>query len=315
MAIYKAEKISTGKWSVRVATANSAHLDRFVAALDGEREVGSVTRDEVRAWRGGLKLKQGTVRYRVQMVSTFFGWCVEEGYVEKNVARGLTPEEPSKRTGDTRRAYTSEEIKLLFGAEFTAKRESRADYFWISLLALYSGASVSELAQLATEDVVLRNGVRCLEIRARREEQSLKNEARERTIPIHSHLLGRLGFEKYVKQRKAAGETWLFPHCEPPNAGRARGARVTGWWSKIWEKKFLGPSANTAFHSLRHGAAQALIAADVPEVVAKQILGHSDVSMTTGVYGKRLGVRQLAKAIETLDFSAEVHALQSLTLR
>lgn len=310
MATYTAEKTSTGVWTERVAHESATVLDAFVGRVGGDRAVVSVVRDEVREWRDVAlrSLKPGTVRTRVKSVSAFFRWCVAEGHIASNPVQGLAPKAPSKRSGETKRAYTCEDLRKLFGPELTATRGKRDDHFWVPLVALYSGARVSEVAQLAPEDVVKRSGVVCIEIRTLKDGQRLKNEASERTVPVHSDLL-RLGLAEYAKERRATGEKRLFPNVALGTRGRPMGARIVGWWPR-WVKNFEGISANTSFHSLRHGVAQALIAADVPEVVAKQLLGHSDTTQTTGTYGRRLDVKQLAAAIEKLDFSAEVHALR-----
>ena len=311
VARYKADRIATGTWGEKTASDNRGHLDRFAASLGGDREVGSVTRDDIRTWRDSLQLGQGTLRLRVQIVSAFLRWCVAEGHVEKNVASGLAPKELSKRDSGARVAYTSVDLRLLFGPAFTAMRSKRADHFWVPLMALLSGARVSELCQLAVDDIAKKSGVHCIEIRARREGQSLKNEASERLVPLHSHLLT-LGFAEYVKERRATGEPWLFAHCRPSHDGRGMGAPMSTWWP-TWVKRFDGISPNTALHSFRHGVSQVLTAKDVPEVVTAQLLGHKNKSITTGRYGTRLNVCQLSDAIEKLDFSAEVDALQSFT--
>jgi integrase len=121
----------------------------------------------------------------------------------------------------------------------------------------------------------------------------------------------KLGIVEYAKARKLAGEVYLLPNVERGVRGRGMGAKISIWWPR-WTKNYKGITKRAVFHSLRHGFTQALIAAEVPEVVVKQLVGHHDASMTTGTYGRRLDVRQLAAAVAILDYSNEVHALRDL---
>ena len=86
--------------------------------------------------------------------------------------------------------------------------------------------------------------------------------------------------------------------------------KLSSWWPK-WSKRFDGITERGSFHSLRRNVIQSLVAAGVEGVVIKQLAGHADDSITTGTYGRRLDVTQLADAIGKLDFSKEVHALRS----
>jgi hypothetical protein len=102
VAKYKAERIATKAWRAGTAKDTGARLDKIVVSFGGEREVGSITRDEIREWRDGLNVKTRTVRKRVQTVSALFEWLVDEGAVDKNPAKKLLPKEPSKTDPDRR---------------------------------------------------------------------------------------------------------------------------------------------------------------------------------------------------------------------
>jgi integrase len=303
---YKADNVATGTWGPQTAPATIAKLDKFVEAIGGEREVSSITVEDVREWRDRLGLAQGTVRVRCQMVSALLNWCVASGYIAKNVAAGIAPKEPKKK----KRAHTSDELRQVFGADLTAMRDKRPDHFWGPLIGLYTGARVSEICQLAVADVDRKSGVLCFQFREDIEGQRLKNEASKRVVPVHPHLIT-LGFEKYLRERRKNNEAWLLPNCTPnKKGGKGMGATLSAWWSD--RKTKLGLSKAVSFHSFRDGVSQALTAAGVLEVVTIQIIGHDNPSMTTGRYGRKLDVSQLSAAIETLDFSAEVDALRSL---
>jgi integrase len=302
---FKKDRVKSGLWGPQTAAATGAHLDRFVKAIGGEREVASISVEELCDWRDGLGLSQGTVRVRCQMVSALFNWCAGRGYIEKNCAAGIAPREPKKK----KRAHTSDELRVVFDAGLTATRKKRPDHFWGPLIGVYTGARVSEVCQLAVDDVARKDDFLCFHFREEVEGQRLKTDASRRVVPVHSHLL-RLGLEAYLRERKKAGETWLLPHCTPnKKGGKGMGATLSQWWSE--RKTRLGLSKAVSFHTFRDGVSGALTDADVLETVIIQIIGHENPSMTTGRYGRKLQVKQLAEAIEKLDFSKEVHALHA----
>jgi integrase len=312
---YKADRISTGKWSEATASGSSGRLDRFVASMGGgDVQVADISRDSIRTWRDSLGLRPHTVRQRIQMASSLFSWLVDEGVVQANPATNLSPKVPSKKAAESRKAYTRKDIELLFGDKLTSYRDRFPMFFWVPLLALYSGARVTELCQLAVNDVRRVKGIHCIEIRAAIDGQQLKNDSSERTVPIHSHLI-QLGFLDYVAARRKSDEAqpWVFAGRTPPERKEPAGSRMSIHWAEQRAGKTPGVTPRTVFHSLRKLVVDEWKAQGVPGYLMAQVLGHHDPSMSTGVYGALVSVEQLSSdVIELLDFSKEVAALAHL---
>src|SRR5262249_49661712 len=91
--------------------------------------------------------------------------------------------------------------------------------FWLPLLALFTGARLSELAPLTVEDIKLdaASGVRFMTvIEDAAIGRSVKTDASVRAVPVHSELL-RIGLMKCVEYaRTVSGSSGrLFPEIEP----------------------------------------------------------------------------------------------------
>jgi integrase len=309
---YKRDRIATGTWREQTAIATGAQLDRLVTVIGGEVEVNAVTRDALREWRDSLSLemKPSSVGQYVQMTHSLFEWLISEEVVSKNPAKKLAPKAPSKKDADARKAYTRGDVRLLFDERHTAYREDWPMFFWVPLLALYSGARVSELCQLSVDDVHKRKGVHCFEIRSAIPGQRLKNPNSERTVPLHSHLVT-LGFLDFVKERRRSenGQPWVFEGRQPPSSPKGAGTRMSKHWAEQRTKRIAGLTPGAVFHSFRMLLTQELMERGEPRYLIDQITGHADTSMSTGVYGAPVTLEKRAEIIGLLDFSAEVNAL------
>ncbi len=91
-------------------------------------------------------------------------------------------------------------------------------YFWLPLLALYTGARRNELCQLEASDIVQHQGVWCLRITTDSEAdgteklnlKSLKTDGAERLVPLHPHLVTKCGFLDFVKRNRQNPNGRLF---------------------------------------------------------------------------------------------------------
>lgn len=62
--------------------------------------------------------------------------------------------------------------------------------YWLPIIALHSGARLSELAQLNVKDIVVQGGVKCFRVIDGPEEgQSIKNAVSHRLVPIHKRII------------------------------------------------------------------------------------------------------------------------------
>jgi len=150
--------------------------------------------------------------------------------------RGVIPVNPwahlkIKFAKGTTKPWSADDIKLMFaGPLFTAYelpsvvKAGRDAAYWVPLLALFTGARVSELAQLRTVDVKVANSatsqedVHIIDITSEPDDDETgalkthtKTDGSVRHVPIHSELI-RLGFLDYADAMRKAGHAQLFPH-------------------------------------------------------------------------------------------------------
>lgn len=93
--------------------------------------------------------------------------------------------------------------------------------YWLPIIALHSGARLSELAQLNVKDIVVQGGVKCFRVIDGPEEgQSIKNAVSHRLVPIHKRII-ELGFSDYIDTLDRAGR--LFADLRPDSHGVAGG--------------------------------------------------------------------------------------------
>jgi site-specific recombinase XerD len=138
---------------------------RFVAWLEANGRPTSapgdllaVERRDVEAWLGALRaqgLAQSTMRSRWIAMRNLYGWALEEEEIDQNPVAKVKVEKANPPAPDLLR---DDEIKLLLracdGTDFYARRDQA-----LIRLMLATGARVSEVCDLALDDVDLRNRV------------------------------------------------------------------------------------------------------------------------------------------------------------
>ena len=171
---------------------------------------------------------------RMRWLFRLFAWMVHKGYLDADPAislrgeTGMTKAEKitAAREADShdddegRRAFTDDELKLIFGvqhyqsgngAHVTKGNQTWYPFqYWLPLLGLYAGCRIKEAAQLHLSDVCEINGVWYLDINRRTGDKALKTEASVRQIPLHGKLI-ELGFVKYCERLRLKMFQRVFP--------------------------------------------------------------------------------------------------------
>jgi integrase len=193
----------------------------------------------------------------------------------RNVWNGI---DISFKTTKRRRPWTDEELIILFSQPlFTEKKLPRNKKaggwaaYWVPLIAVFSGARVSEICQLTADDIDTNTNHPTIKIRSRSEHQRLKTVNAERDIPIHPQLI-ELGFLDYVEQVKsspAANNLWP----DLPKRNERSGGYFSQWFGEYL--KALQLNGEVDFHSFRHTVRTQLVLKDVSEIAIDRLLGHS----------------------------------------
>jgi len=209
-----------------------------------------------------------------------------------------------KEATKQRRPWSEQELQTLFGQplfqEYKLPKDWRAGSdaaYWIPLLGLYTGARLSELAQLRTSDVLLLNEIPVISISNSGVNQQVKTSASVRTIPIHSELI-KLGFIEYVKNIKGKDIDSLWPTLSQRKD--KPGGYFSNWFGEY--RCSLGLIGYPDFHCFRHTVRSQLGEAEVPEHVIDSILGHEIKGSTgTKVYTHRT-LKTLKTGVEKLNY-------------
>jgi integrase len=204
------------------------------------------------------KVSAGTVNKQLGAVQAIAGWGYHTGLVPDD-AQWLDPFKDMRLEEEqsTRAPFDTQDLQTIFNDPLFTKHELPEGAggeagVWLPLLALFAGARQAEVAGLRVFDISVDASTRVPLIRIvadRKAGRSLKNKSSERVVPVHPQLV-KLGFLKYVEQRRRDGErAWVFPTVAPDQRG------ALSAWSK-WHGRYLrGPLGITdtdkVFHSWR----------------------------------------------------------------
>ena len=223
-----------------------------------------------------------------------FNEAIQLGVIENNPFKGK--QLPVLKQAGSDRGFTPAELERIFslptfhGCERLGRPFQPGEHllndrrFWLPLLALMTGARVSELCQLRAQDVKKDGAVWVMEVN-HDEGKRTKTVQSVRSIPIHDELI-RIGFLDYVASRPARGSPGsLFDIPIPTNGDW--GSKMGNWFREKLCRNVFGEEARAGvgFHSFRHCAETSMRAAHVREDVAHRLLGHSPANVAAG-YGR-----------------------------
>ena len=293
-------------------------------------DIRDASLDSVMAWMlrpensGRRRLSRQTINAKALGALSVLMDCAKTvAFVTSNPCAGLALE---LKRGDKKKrvAYNTDDLELIFShgifapePRTTAGGRGPAAY-WLPLLALFSGARLEELGQLLVADIRRELGIDYFDILETPDEddeagesgdhdeqadKNVKTPAGRRRVPIHPELK-RLGFLEFVKRRRDAGQTRLFPELIYYRD------RCTKNWSKFWgrfARRYVTKREDKTFHSFRHAFIRALRRKKVSETMIKALVGHSGGRDTTTGYGldedgSLYALEMLDEAITCVDF-------------
>ena len=99
-------------------------------------------------------ISQKTYKDTSNFIGQFFNWAEDEGYsIQKDLTKIFnTIKKPTKSQTKQRDRFTIDELKRLFESDdYKNGVFSRSSEYWIPLIALFTGARMSEIIQLNVE--------------------------------------------------------------------------------------------------------------------------------------------------------------------
>lgn len=349
-ARYVAEKVKVGAWREDMRRENATTSALFMEAvgdnrLDRYRRTQfsdfAATLQALPALRGKVPQFSGkaiselvamteadpairtlspkSVGKHVSNLSSFFGWAIDQGYLETNPVKGVFKLRRVVRRNEERSAWSSDQLHALFTSPLYQGSVSahyrmrpgpvlvRDARYWVPLLLAFHPMRLEEVCQLRLADVMEDEGIAFFNVHAAVDDdpegakapaRKLKTRAARRRVPIHP-LLREVGFLTYVEGMRRPGEILVFPELKPGGTAKRLGYNISKWF----------PSYRTALgimgvdlHGLRHTAITALVRAGVHPDVVDALDGH-ETPGERGRYAKAPELPVLYDAVAKIAYS------------
>lgn len=331
---YSKERQRGNAWAAKTSTEKADHIKLLEEILGSTTDVRKLTAMEAKrvkdtllayprnrsknpATRGrpladvlGLPnveiIQVATINKYLQTYHELFEWAKQNHHTNENFFSGLTVKQTRKNKDGDRDAYTDEQIRLILQTVLHNERGlvTKPYQKWATLIGIYTGARLGEIAQLHLADIRQQDGVWVFDINEEGDRKSLKTSAARRLVPIHSKLI-EAGLLEYVRTMIDKRATKLFPDFtyDPKNGW---GRQQSRWFNERLLVQLGLKSRTRVFHSLRHTVNTRLLQAGVADPLVKSIIGHEQDGMTHKQYFKEgFTLQQRNDAMQKLDFTQE----------
>lgn len=272
---------------------------------------GLTLKEAMQQMAGSPVLASRTAEKYLILARAFLNWCEDEGHIEKVPGKKIRID--YKMQEKPRLPFTNEQLKALFcspmwtGCRSHARRArtgsmiERDAYYWIPLLAAYTGMRCGEIVQLRHMDISTFADIPYIDINDDNQKK-LKTKYSRRRIPIHPRLK-EWGFMEFLAKRNTGTpDKRIFDEIDISTEGD-----VSNAYSKKFANymKAIGIKNNKlTFHSFRHMFSDAVDNASVVEAHKKAMMGHSDKS-ASAQYGVGSSVPVLLEAISKISYDFE----------
>ena len=260
-----------------------AHL---IPAL-GHIQLSQLKREHIQAFCAA-KLDSGFAPRSVHKIFTVLS-CALTAAVEN----GILAQNPCKRVVLPRILKKKHEVLDKEQAKRLVDAARGRRLWFLLLMAITTGARIGELLALHWEDmdvegrrVVIHRTVSRVTGFGQLERPQPKTASGRRRVILTQAVIDGITEQKALiaTLRQRAGNRWRDLDLVFPNR---RGSHLNAQYVRRELRAILVAAGlpERTFHKLRHSAATILFAAGVNPKVVQEMLGHSDISMTLGLYG------------------------------
>ncbi len=257
------------------------------------------------------KASVGTINKRISNIEGFFNWLKDEGYYNfENPMKGLKLKD-NERAKDKRDSFTAQDIKTIYespmytgSSNYKRKRHVAGkmpplqdDIYWFLLVALYTGARLSEIYNLTQNDIKQTSDIKCFSFNEDGDKK-VKTKNSIRDIPIHKQLI-ELGFLEFVNASSKAGNKLIFANISSADAASKAFSRLL--------KKLDIKTDKKSFHSYRHTLIDNLRALGAPKDISQAIVGHANNKDVHANYGTT-NIETLNTYLQKVDFGIKFKA-------
>jgi integrase len=254
------------------------------------------------------KVAPATVEKDLNLLKAIFNTAVNNAKLTTNPSEGVKA--PTvKALKKPRIPFNLNDLTNIFSSpvyteRFRPKGGAGEAAYWLPLMALFTGARLTELAQLLVEDLKEEQGIAYLLISNDSESTSidkrLKTASSHRRIPVHPELI-RCGLLDYISDTRLRGQERLFPEIR--SASEQATSSYSKWFNGTWLRRRLGIVDNRkVFHSFRHTFKDACRIAELPSEQHDRLTGHSRGSIGDSYGSELYPLKPLATAINKLVY-------------
>lgn len=211
-----------------------------------------------------------TVNDHLDLAKRIFKWGMVEGKLDwkTNPADGIKV--VSRQSEKHKRPPTEQEIEKL--CSLPKPRHCQFDeeaWRMLPLFGRYTGCRIGELALLGVEDVIMKQGLKCLRITAYGDGKSLKTESSERVVPVADKLLPKL--EQLLAKHKKGP---LFPKCGNWYDDKGKLRKAAHYFIKSYNNAAKKIAPDQSFHCFRAYANTEMAEAGIDILDREAVLGH-----------------------------------------
>ena len=337
LEVYIARQMSENRWKRTTLPDHRNRLETFLAII-GDKPLGDIQRDDLLSLRDILRrlpprwnrdakfkgktpaeiaalsqkatLNVKTINENMRAIGSFLAWCVREGILERNPAEGLQIKD-ERSAVDQKYPFSIEELIGIFShSKFFEGKFKSSGYYWIPVIALYTGMRLEEIAQLHISDIYEKDGVWVIDINTRTDAsggdtKNLKTKSAARWVPIHAVLI-EIGLLKYHREAPKKGTKRLFADLNTTVKVLKYGKQPGKQFSEV-VKAVLKDSDKKSFHSLRHTFADFYKKRGLMNSYFDEVFGHEHSTLAAKQYGGRTPPKILLdEIISKLDYGQEV---------
>ncbi|WP_125460970.1 site-specific integrase [Rhizobium sp. CIAT894] len=330
-AAYSKERQRGNAWAAKTVIEKADHVKLLEEILGGDTDVRTLTamdakrvkdtllgyprnRSKNPLTRGrpladvlnlpGIQIIQvATINKYLQTYHEVFEWAKQNHHTTENLFSGLAVKQTKKNKDGDRDAYTDDQIRLILRTVLHNDDGlvTKPYQKWATLIGIYTGARLGEIAQLHLKDIHQEGGIWVFNMNEEGDRKSLKTSAARRLVPIHSKLI-EAGLLDYVQDMTNKKAIKLFPDFsyDPKNGW---GRQQSRWFNDRLLVQLGLKSKTRVFHSLRHTVNTRLLQAGVADPLVKSIIGHEQDGMTHRQYFKEgFTLQQRNEAMQKLDY-------------
>lgn len=300
---------------VRTNELEANHIRQFIeiySKIPRRAKIKGLPFEEILNLTGPLKSKS-TILQNITNVGTFLLWCSHQAYdIDNTLTKLLTKGNnihPTQKDLKKRVPFSDADLSTLFHSLiYTKSTTCKPSMYWTPLIALFTGARMSEILQLEAGDIRKESEIWIIDFNESNdiEEKWLKTKGSSRKVPIHKTLI-KLGFIEFSKTKKGK----LLNEERDKHGKFDKFQKSFSYYRKKHKVNSNNEREMKDFHSFRHTVRTRLseICAEstrtkIDSGIIDAILGHESQNRSIGekVYDHSENLKLKQKLLNKLEY-------------